>query len=106
MELNEYMRPLPPRKRKARLEKLLSRSGTGIVFNDHTDDDRAAAFKRACKMGLEVIVSKRLSATPSIRAVSELDQGEEPGQPGDGSSTGRRIVRRRLLRPFLLNLTY
>jgi bifunctional non-homologous end joining protein LigD len=36
LELNgEDLRPLPLRERKARLEKLLSRSRTGIVFNEH-----------------------------------------------------------------------
>jgi bifunctional non-homologous end joining protein LigD len=63
LELNgEDLRPLPLRERKARLEKLLSRSRTGIVFNEHTDQDGAAIFQQACKMGLEGIVSKRLSA--------------------------------------------
>jgi bifunctional non-homologous end joining protein LigD len=63
LELNgEDLRPLPLRERKARLEKLLSSSRTGIVFNDHTDEDGATIFQQACKMGLEGIVSKRLSA--------------------------------------------
>jgi bifunctional non-homologous end joining protein LigD len=63
LELNgEDLRPLPLRERKARLEKLLSRSRTGIVFNEHTDEDGAAIFQHACEMGLEGIVSKRLSA--------------------------------------------
>jgi hypothetical protein len=34
----------------------------GIVFNKHTDEKGAVAFLHACKMGLEGIVSKRLSA--------------------------------------------
>ena len=63
LELNgEDMRQLPLRERKARLERLLSRSRTGIVFNEHTDQDGATVFQHACKMGLEGIVSKRLSA--------------------------------------------
>jgi bifunctional non-homologous end joining protein LigD len=63
LELNgEDMRPLPLGERKARLEKLLSRSHTGIVFNEHTDEDGATVFRHACKMGLEGIVSKRLTA--------------------------------------------
>jgi bifunctional non-homologous end joining protein LigD len=32
------------------------------MFNDHTDEDGAMVFQHACKMGLEGIVSKRLSA--------------------------------------------
>jgi bifunctional non-homologous end joining protein LigD len=33
-----------------------------IVFNDHSDEDGATIFRHACKLGLEGIVSKRLSA--------------------------------------------
>jgi bifunctional non-homologous end joining protein LigD len=63
LEFNgEDLRPLPLAERKARLERLLSRSRTGIVFNEHTDEDGATIFLHACKMGLEGIVSKRLSA--------------------------------------------
>jgi bifunctional non-homologous end joining protein LigD len=58
----EDIRQLPLRERKATLEELLSRSRTGIVFNEHTDQDGAAVLQHACKMGLEGIVSKRLSA--------------------------------------------
>jgi bifunctional non-homologous end joining protein LigD len=58
----EDLRPLPFKERKASLEKLLSRRRTGIVFNEHTDKDGATVFQHACKMGLEGIVSKRLSA--------------------------------------------
>ena len=32
------------------------------MFNEHTDEDGATVFEHACKMGLEGIVSKRLSA--------------------------------------------
>jgi bifunctional non-homologous end joining protein LigD len=32
------------------------------VFNEHTDEDGAIVFRHACKMGLEGIVSKRLTA--------------------------------------------
>jgi hypothetical protein len=35
----------------------------GIVLSDHTDDDGALLFVHACRMGLEGIVSKRLSAS-------------------------------------------
>jgi bifunctional non-homologous end joining protein LigD len=63
LELNgEDLRPLPLADRKAKLAKLLARSRTGIVFNEHTDQDGATVFRHACKMGLEGIVSKRLAA--------------------------------------------
>jgi bifunctional non-homologous end joining protein LigD len=34
----------------------------GIVLSEHTDEDGATIFRQACTMGLEGIVSKRLSA--------------------------------------------
>jgi ATP-dependent DNA ligase len=33
-----------------------------IVFNEHTHEDGATVFRHACKLGLEGIVSKRLTA--------------------------------------------
>jgi bifunctional non-homologous end joining protein LigD len=55
-------RPLPLRQRKERLARLLARVQVGIAINEHTDEDGAVAFLHACKMGLEGIVSKRLTA--------------------------------------------
>jgi ATP-dependent DNA ligase len=38
-------------------------AGAGSAFlSDHTGDDGAASFRHACRMGLEGIVSKRLTA--------------------------------------------
>jgi bifunctional non-homologous end joining protein LigD len=55
-------RPLPLRQRKDRLARLLARVQVGIAINEHTDEDGAVVFLHACKMGLEGIVSKRLTA--------------------------------------------
>jgi bifunctional non-homologous end joining protein LigD len=57
----EDLRPLPLAERKAKLARLLARKPLGIVFNEHTDADGATVFRHACKLGLEGIVSKRLS---------------------------------------------
>jgi bifunctional non-homologous end joining protein LigD len=38
------------------------RRRVGIVLSEHTADDGTAIFQQACRMGLEGIVSKRLSA--------------------------------------------
>jgi bifunctional non-homologous end joining protein LigD len=63
LELNgKDLRPLPLSERKAKLARLLAGLAAGIVFNEHTDVDGATVFQQACKMGLEGIVSKRLSA--------------------------------------------
>jgi ATP-dependent DNA ligase len=47
---------------KKRLARLVGKRRLGTVISEHTDDDGATMFQRACRMGLEGIVSKRLSA--------------------------------------------
>jgi bifunctional non-homologous end joining protein LigD len=79
------LRPRPLSDRKAKLARLLTRPPAGIVFNEHTEEDGAVVFRHACKMGLEGIVSKRLTAP---YRVAGLDQGQEPGQPGDAAGAG------------------
>ena len=58
----ENLRGLPLGDRKKRLATLLGGRRLGIVLSDHTDEDGATIFQQACRMGLEGIVSKRLSA--------------------------------------------
>jgi bifunctional non-homologous end joining protein LigD len=58
----EDLRPRPLSDRKAKLARLLARAPAGIVYNEHTDLDGATVFLHACKLGLEGIVSKRLTA--------------------------------------------
>jgi bifunctional non-homologous end joining protein LigD len=54
-------RPLSLRERKLRLSHLVDRRLAGIAMNDHTDARGDLVFEQACRMGLEGIVSKRLS---------------------------------------------
>jgi bifunctional non-homologous end joining protein LigD len=56
------LRSLPLGDRKKRLAKLVGRRRRGIVLSDHTDEGGAMLFLQACKLGLEGIVSKKLSA--------------------------------------------
>jgi bifunctional non-homologous end joining protein LigD len=56
------LRTMPLGERKKCLARLLDGRRLGIVLSDHTDDDGAAVFRQACVMGLEGIVSKRLTA--------------------------------------------
>jgi bifunctional non-homologous end joining protein LigD len=56
-------RPMPLRKRKEQLARLLGGRNVGIVLSEHTDARGALVFEQACMIGLEGIVSKRLSAT-------------------------------------------
>ena len=63
LELNgDDYRAEPLGKRKAKLEKLLSRRVDGIMFKEHLSSEGAVIFKHACKLGLEGIVSKRQDA--------------------------------------------
>jgi bifunctional non-homologous end joining protein LigD len=77
------LRPQALGDRKAKLAKLLARAPVGIIFNEHTDEDGVVVFRHACKMGLEGIVSKRLSK-PISRA-----------GPGTGSRSRRTRTARR-----------
>jgi bifunctional non-homologous end joining protein LigD len=78
----EDLRPLPLLDRKRRLAKLVGKRRVGIVQSDHTGEDGAAIFAQACRMGLEGIVSKRLSA-PYSSDVRGLAEDEKPGLAGD-----------------------
>jgi ATP-dependent DNA ligase len=63
LELNgKDLGPMPLGERRTKLARLLARASSGIVFNEHTDEDGAVVFRHACKLGLEGIVSKRLTA--------------------------------------------
>jgi bifunctional non-homologous end joining protein LigD len=60
IELNgDDLRRDPLEVRKATLEMMLAKAGSGIRFNEHMEGDGEIVFRHACKMGLEGIVSKR-----------------------------------------------
>jgi bifunctional non-homologous end joining protein LigD len=92
----EDLRTLPLGDRKKRLARLLGGRRLGIVLSDHTDDDGATIFRHACKLGLQGIVSKRLTAPyrsgPSRDWLAGLAQGQEPGQSRNDPSAGSRVV--------------
>jgi bifunctional non-homologous end joining protein LigD len=56
------MRRLPLSERKAALSKLLRKSGGGIQYVAHCTLEGEEAFAAACELGIEGIVSKRLTA--------------------------------------------
>jgi hypothetical protein len=74
----EDFRPMPLSERKARLAWLLARKHTGVVLNEHTDEDGAVVFRHACKLGFEGIVETADRVLP-VWPVAGLAQGEEPG---------------------------
>jgi bifunctional non-homologous end joining protein LigD len=56
------LRRKPYSERKDALRKLLRRSRDGIQYVEHTEGDGDAMFAAICKLGLEGIVSKRITA--------------------------------------------
>jgi bifunctional non-homologous end joining protein LigD len=55
----EDLRPFPLSDRKRLLAKVVGKRRLGIVLSQHTDED---IFLGVCQMGLEGVVSKRLSS--------------------------------------------
>jgi hypothetical protein len=62
-----------------RLLDVLAKAGSGLRLNEHLEhDDGNLVFRRACKLGLEGIVSKRLgsryrSGPPAVKREAEED---------------------------------
>ena len=60
IELNgDDLRREPLEVRKAELEQLLGRAGSGVSFTEHLEAEGPLVFEHACRLGLEGIVSKR-----------------------------------------------
>ena len=63
IELNgDDLRRDPLESRRATLEMILAKAGSGIRFNEHMEGDGETVFRHACKLGFEGIVSKRLGS--------------------------------------------
>jgi bifunctional non-homologous end joining protein LigD len=82
LELNgEDFLPLPLGRRKLRLIRLLARVPPGIELTQHTHIDGAAVFRQACAMGLEGIVSKRLTAPYRSGVSTDWIKVKNPNSP-------------------------
>jgi bifunctional non-homologous end joining protein LigD len=77
----EDLRAQPLGDRKKRLARLLARRRIGIVLSAHTAEDGATIFQQACRMGLEGIVSKRLSAPYRSGPSRDWLKVKNPGSP-------------------------
>jgi bifunctional non-homologous end joining protein LigD len=77
----EDLRHMPLLDRKRRLARLLGGRRLGIVLSDHTDEDGTTIFRQACLMGLEGIVSKRLSAPYRSGRSTEWLKIKNPNSP-------------------------
>jgi bifunctional non-homologous end joining protein LigD len=81
------IRSLPLEKRKSKLERLLPRGRDGISFNEHVHDAGAKVFEAACKMELEGIVSKKLSAPYRSGRSTDWVKTKNPDSPA-----ARRLI--------------
>ncbi len=96
-ELVFALRQLPLGQRKKRLARLLSRAQVGVVLNEHTDENSAVVFLPACRMGLEGIVSKRLTAPYRSGRSADWIKVKNPDSPAmvrhGGATVNQRAVR-------------
>jgi len=73
------IRRQPLIERKKALKWVLRKSRGGIQYVDHTEGDAEKMFKAVCKLGLEGIVSKRLTSVyrsgPSRAWLKTKNQG-------------------------------
>jgi bifunctional non-homologous end joining protein LigD len=67
--------------REKRLARLVRRRRVDIVLSAHTAGDGATIFQQACKLGLEGIVSKRLSAPYRSGASRDWLKINNPNSP-------------------------
>lgn len=82
LELNgEDRRPQAFGNRKAKLARLLARTGPGIAVNEHIEADGTAVFAEACRMGLEGIVSKRLNSPYRSGRSGDWIKTKNPNSP-------------------------
>jgi bifunctional non-homologous end joining protein LigD len=89
IELNgEDCRPVPLEQRKSALAKVLARTER-IRLSEHIEGDGAIIFEHACKMGLGGHRVEAARLPVPLRAGQELDQGQEPGEPGDAADRRR-----------------
>jgi hypothetical protein len=91
----EDLRTLPLGDRKKRRARLLGARRLGIVLSDHTDEDGATIFRQACRMGLEGIVSKKLSAPTSQAPRAIGSRSRAPAAPpwsGRGTAVQRTLA--------------
>ena len=81
----EDVRSRPLAERKTRLAKLVGRSDRGIGGATVAARVQARTRGHRVEAALEAV---------SVRPVWALAEGQEPGEPGDGESASRNVVRR------------
>jgi bifunctional non-homologous end joining protein LigD len=80
------------RSARPRLASVLAKAGPGIRFNGHIEGDGETVFRRACKLGLEGIVSKRKDST--YRSGRSPDRLKMKNSDTRGRGARRGMVKR------------
>jgi bifunctional non-homologous end joining protein LigD len=76
------MRRDPLAVRKTTLASLLARTGPGLRFNEHMDEQNGPlVFQHACKLGLEGIVSKRRNSRYRSGRSPDWIKSKNPAAP-------------------------
>jgi ATP-dependent DNA ligase len=76
------LRPLPLVDRKERLARLVRRVPTGLRLCEHDAGDGDALFRAACRMGLEGIISKKLTSSYRSGKCKAWVKVKNPKAPG------------------------
>jgi bifunctional non-homologous end joining protein LigD len=71
----------------------LRRAPAGIAYYEHTEEDGAMVFWHACKMGLEGIVSKRLTAPYRSGPSRDWIKVKNPDSPASSYLCGLMALR-------------
>jgi hypothetical protein len=71
-----------------------------IVFSEHTDQEGATVFRHACKLALEGIVSKRLSAPYRSGPSRDWLKVKNPDSPAMRRARGAVVTARRFPPPW------
>jgi len=75
------MRREPLEVRKRQLASLLRPALVGLQFNEHIEEPGDVVFRRACKLGFEGIVSKRLGSRYRSGRSSDWLKMKNPAAP-------------------------
>jgi hypothetical protein len=86
------LRRQPIEKRKELLAKLLKGSHLSIILNEHFKEDGAIAYREACRLGCEGIVSRRIGSLYRSGRSPHWVKVKNPNAPGGEARGGGRLA--------------
>ena len=94
----KIIRRRPLIERKNALKWVLRKSRGGIQYVEHTEGDGEKMFKAVCKLGLEGIVSKKLTSRLSVRAIEGLAENQKSKITGSDAGVRWDVLAREIAR--------